>query len=67
VYGEDEAKYITDLRVTKVRDKELYGGDENLDNFPIRLIFDRKGYGFFMACPYPNTAGYAPQQKIKVQ
>jgi hypothetical protein len=67
VYGEDEAKYITDLRVTKVRDKELYGGDENLDNFPIRLIFDRDGYGFKLSCPYPNTAGYAPMEKIKVK
>ena len=67
VYGEGDAKYVTDLRVTKVRDKEIYGGDENLENFPIRFIFDKTGYGFHLACPTPHGAGYATMKKVNIK
>lgn len=59
VKGEGDARHTTDLSVDKVREKELFGGDETMDAFPIRLVFDWKKYGFRVSLPLPGESGYA--------
>ncbi len=56
--GEGEDKYSTKVSVDKVRDKDIFGGDETMTEFPMVLVLDPKDATFRAHLPLHGESAY---------